>query len=179
MSNDGEGGIPMLGDLLQIMLNRVAGKEVEKSITLSANASSEKINVFKINGIVRIEKLWALVTDATTMSNCTNVHFDVCDGASSFKITNDMAILSNAPVGTRFWKTGVASENIGIIKTDKANMIESASSPKVYWECKVAQKNSTDTYLRFCYNTTDTPINATITIFARYFPEDGGSLEVV
>jgi len=158
---------------------RSGGRSVQAEITLGANNASESINVFQITGPIEGQALHAVVTDATTLTNCTGCYFDLWDGTSSVVLTKMTgAALSGEAVGTVMIKSSTASSALQVVSNAAGTLYES-SGGKLFQHFSVVQKDSTNTYIRFNYTTTDTPINAKIEVGMHYGLLDGGSVAVV
>lgn len=161
-------------------LIRTGGKQTTKLITLSANNTSDSVNVFELTGSVEVLSLHGEVTDATTLNNCTAVYFDLWDGTVSVplsKVTG--AALSGCAVGSFFIRDSDSSTELSVLNNNQARVKEAATGTRLRSNFIITQKASTTTYIRFRYTTTDTPINAQITIGITYADIDGGEITAV
>lgn len=153
-SNTPEGGII-----------RAGGKHITNTITLNANNTSASVNAFKITGSVKIVSIHGELITNTTLTNCTNVHFDLYDGINSVHITKTTgSTMSGYNVGAFFIKDADVSSSLTILNNNQCRIKESATGTKINTEFIAIQKTGTNTYIRFNYNTTDAPANATLNI---------------
>lgn len=158
---------------------RAGGKHATKTITLNANNTSAAVNVFQITGAVNVSSLHGSVTLATTLTNCTDVYFDLWDGTTSVPLTKSTtAALSGAGVGSFFIKTDVAATALTTLLNSQCRISEVAGN-KVSQSFDAVQKLSTDTFIRFRYTTTDAPINAQLKVDCEWADIDSGSLTAV
>lgn len=157
------------------------GYVLEKEVTLNANNDSQSFSLFKVTGSITIESIRGVVTDATVLNNCTAVKLYLDDGANPKNISDDGAILSGAGVGSIILKDQIALNNLTIVLSTECRVTERGNVDDMHQPFEVTQKNGVDTYLKFSYETTDTPINAKIKWFVRCSRIDGsetGSLEI-
>ena len=166
---------------IQDVAVRTGGRILEIEGTLSANNTSETINLFKVTGTVEIIDAYGEITDATTLTNMTGCYFDLWDGTTAVEITDSAggATLSGAPVGSMILKTGDSSNIATVVLADQCRVTEADSSKKTHHPFVITQKNGANTYIRCHYTTTDAPINAKVKFFVVYRSRDGGTLEVV
>lgn len=161
-------------------LIRSGGKHVTKTITLTANNTSANDNVFLITGTVKIVSIHGEITTATTLTNCTSVYFDLWDGTASVPITKTTgAALSGFTVGSFFIKDADVASSLSTIQNDQARIKEAPTGNRVNTEFLAVQKTGTNTYIRFNYTTTDSPINATIKIDIAWADIDSGEIVTV
>lgn len=160
------------------MLSRAAGHMLTKEVTLDANNSSDNKNLFKITGTILIEGIFAEITDATTLTNCTNVYLDLYDGAFADIITLDGATISGFNVGGYLHKEQ-DSTNALHAHSNATCLVSEPSDKKVHHPFLVTQKSGADTYIRLHYTTTDAPINAKIMFFVCAKCVNGGTITEV
>lgn len=159
-----------------------SGYLLEKEVTLNANNTSQSFNLFKVTGSVTINSIIGIVTDTTTLNNCTGCQLQLDDGSTPKNISDDGAILSGALVGSLLLKDKDALNNLTAILNTECRVTERGAVDDTHQPFEVTQKNGVDTYIKFNYSTTDAPINAKIKWFARFSRADGsetGNLEVV
>lgn len=158
-------------------LRRESGLLLTKAVTVTGTGTVTA-NVLKLTGSVKVYDQWALITEVTTLTNMTDVYADLWDGTNSVKLTKTPgATLSNAPVGTYFTKDQIATETYTVNIANQCRMLETKTkqaSPFI-----ITQKESTNTYIRFCFTTTDAPINFKMSVYFVYNTVDGGTLEWV
>lgn len=159
---------------------RSGGKHVSKTITLSANGTSDNVNCFQITGVVSVLAIHAEVVDATTLNNCTSVYFDLWDGTTSSAITKTTgAAISGFGVGSFLIKDSNNASAITTIQNNQARIVEAGSGQHVELGFVAIQKVSTNTYIRFNYTTTDAPINAQLEVHVTYKDIDSGTITAV
>lgn len=159
------------------VVKRGQGRILQAEATVTGTGSVNQ-NVFQITGSVLVLRQWALITEVTTLTNMTDVYADLWDGTNSVKLTKTPgAVLSNAPVGTYFTKDKASTETYSVALSDQCRMIETTNkeaSPFV-----VTQKNATNTYIRFNYTTTDSPLSFKMHVYFEYYPLNGGTIAFV
>jgi len=159
---------------------RTGGKHATKTITLSANNTSANVNIFQITGVAQVVSIHAEVVDATILTNCTDIHFDLWDGTLATALTKASpgGVLSGMAVGTMMIKTTVASTLLTVLDNATAAFYEVAGTkvPQAFYAVK---KATADTFIRFNYTTTDAPINAQIKIDIVWADIDSGTITAV
>lgn len=159
---------------------RAGGKHTSKVITLNANNTTASVNVFTLSGTINCIGIHGEVLTATTITNCTNCYFDLWDGTTSVPITKiTTADISGFTVGSFFIKDADVASALTTLKNDQARIKEVALGAKANAPFLALAKSATTTYLRFNYKTTDTPINATLTIHLVWEDIDGGTVAAV
>jgi len=158
-------------------LIRAGGKHATKTITLSANNTSANVNVFQVTGMVEVTSIHAEVVDATTLTNCTDVAFDLWDGTLSTALTKASpgGVLSGVAVGTGMVKTAIASTLLTVLD-NATGVLQEVAGIKVAQAFYVVKKNGADTFIRFNYTTTDAPINAQIKVDIVWADIDSGTI---
>lgn len=151
--------------------------DVTKNLT--ANNTTQNINLFKLIGAVRVLKLYAVFTDDTTLTNMTDCHWDLWDSTASVPITKATTLtMSTAIVGSVVGKLAGAATNAGFAAGTVGAIAEGAN-PYLVYEFAALQKSGANTYIRWNYTTTDAPIAATMKFFIEYRPIDNGHLLIV
>jgi hypothetical protein len=164
-------------DSVHDYLERTIGEKTNKTITLSANNTTASENIFQITGDIQIYRMWACVTDATTLANCTSASFDLYDSTAAVQITAATGVLSGVPVNTLVAKTGLAANAFVVNSATAGSLIEQTyEGSDVFSRFIVTQKNSANTYIRFTYTTTDAPINTQLKVYVEYHSLNGGTL---
>lgn len=148
-------------------LLRTVGDSVSKVITLDANNTAASVNIFQLTGTCEVFRLFGVVTTATTMTNCTGVHFELYDSDAAVDLTRNDGVLSGLPVGTWFAKNAAAASTMAV-NSAAAGALTEAATNKFFDQFVVTQKTGADTFIRLTYATTDEPIAATLTICAEY-----------
>jgi hypothetical protein len=161
-------------------LNRLSGKIISKTITLDANNTTASENIFQITDTIHIYRMWAEVTDATTLANCTAASFDLYDSTAAVQITAASGVLSGVSANTYIMKTGLQANAFDVNDASAGSLTEQTyEGSDVFSRFIVTQKNGADTFIRFTYTTTDAPINATLDVYCEYRELDGGTLVAV
>jgi hypothetical protein len=180
MNTNIEDGFTIQTDSVHDYFHRTVGEGANKTITLSANNTTASENIFQITGDIQIYRMWACVTDATTLANCTSASFDLYDGTAAVQISAATGVLSGVAVNTLIAKTGLAANAFDISNAVAGALIEQTyEGADVFSRFVLSQKNSTATYIRFTYSTTDAPINAQLKVYVEYNPLNGGTLVAV
>lgn len=160
------------------MLFRVSGKIIMVEDVPITGTGSVNLNVFKVNGTIRVLNTWAEITEVTTLTNMTDVYADAYDGTLAIDLTKSPgAVLSGAPVGTFFTKDKASTETYSVALADQVRILEVTTKNAVPFY--VTQKNGVDTFIRFNFTTTDAPISFKMTVWFEYQEINGGSLELV
>jgi len=160
-------------------VHRSTGHKASKVITLGADETTASENIFQVTGTVQIIKLYAIITDASTLVNCTGAFFELDAGGAQTEITNNDGVLSGMAVGTFMVKNGLATETMAVANNATAVLTEQALDKRVYQSCVITQMLSTATYIRFTYTTTDSPIDAQITVYCEFLPVSDGTSTLV
>lgn len=157
---------------------RAAGRVLFVEDAIITGTGVVNLNIFKLLGTVRVFNTWAQITEITTLANLTDMHADAWDGANSVALTKSPgAILSGAPVGSFFTKDKASTETYSVNLADEVRVIESINKNAVPFY--ITQKNGVDTFIRFNFTTTDTPVNFKMSVWFEYIPINGGSLTLV
>lgn len=147
------------------------GESVTKEITLSADATTASENIFQLTGSVEIVSIYGCITDATTLTNCTAAQLQLWDSTAAVQITKNDGVLSGLGVGSIMLKNAAATVTMAIADNAAGAVTEGSSLSKAYAPFFVTQKTGANTYIRFTYTTTDSPINAKIAWTVRYRPK--------
>jgi hypothetical protein len=166
-------------DVIDALGGNLVGQILFVEKHLNANNSSDAIECFQLFGTVEVYKLYGFVTDNTVLNSCTEVFFDLWDGTKSDPITANQAVLSNANVDSYFFKLREKAEALVIGDNSECCVCEGHESNYAFDQFNITQKATIDTFIRFRYTTTDTPINAKIKVYAAFGPLDGGYMEEV
>jgi len=172
--------IPLVDSSRDDILMRGSGYHTDSTVTLSANNATETVNIFQITEAIEIVSIQAEITDATTLTNCTDVSLQVWDGSVADQITKQTpgADISGFNVGGFLIKNEIASSLLSVINNDQGRIVEGSTS-KQFSPFTIMQKIGTSTYIRMKYSTTDTPINAQIEWHIVWKPVNGGNLVAV
>jgi hypothetical protein len=158
-------------DSVHDYFHKSIGQLVEKTITLDADATTASENIFQLTGAVEIVSLHGFIVDATTLVNLTAASFDLWDGTIADQITKNDGVLSGLAVGTKFLKNAAKTVTMAVLDNATCVVEEGASLAKVYAPFEIIQKTGVNTYVRFTYTTTDSPIDAQLEIHCRYRPD--------
>jgi len=159
------------------MLYREAGKHIDATAVLGGTGA-QTVNVFEFTGTIQILNQWAIITDATTLTNCTGVYADIYDGTTAVDLTLNGAVLSGAPVGTFFTKNQTAAQTYTTILADQCRVTETVDDKRAGRPFTITGKNGVTNYIRFHYTTTDNPINFTIFVHFEYYLFNGATLSL-
>lgn len=171
---------PITNESVYWHMEETSGSQVSKASTLSANNTTASNNLFQLTGTVEVVRLYAVVTDTSTLANCTNVHFDLWDSTAAVDITKSGpgSVLSGLAVGTFMVKDAVKTTAVAVAD-NVAGAITEGSTSKIFEEFFITQKTGANTYMRLTYATTDAPINAQITVYCDYIAVGSGTLTAV
>jgi len=148
---------------------RNGGIPIMKPLQLNGNNGTFTVNVFQINGIVKIIGLYANVSGP--LGNCTNVFLDLWDGGGAIPVTaNPGTNLSGAPQNSFILKSGNNTEPIKYKTSGTGIFVEDGL--KGFF---VGQKNGSPTFIRMTYTTIDTPTSGQIDWIAVFIPHSNGS----
>jgi hypothetical protein len=149
---------------------RVAGLQLSKAATLSANNTTASVNCFQLTGSVKVLKIYAILTAKTTLANCTAASFDLYDSTAVVQITQAEGVLSGLAVGTMVAKYDDNAVTWAINDNAAGKIMEHATNPELFHMFVATQKTAANTYIRFTYTTTDAPANAVLTVYVEYIP---------
>lgn len=150
--------------------------KISKLITLAGDEDTEVIDVFTLTGAVHVKKLEMVIESVTTLTNMTNCHFNINDGAADFPITKTTTCtMSSAIVGSILLKNDVASA-VAYLKDGVTGGVVETAVPNLHYEFDIIQKSGETTTLQFVYTTTDDPIAATARVYVDYESIGGGAL---
>ena len=167
-------------DSIHEYIHRVVGDRATKVITLDANNTTASVNIFQITGTIQIYRLYAEVTNTSTLTNCTAASFDLWDSTSAVQISAATGVLSGVAVGTYIIKDGLAANAFAVNDATAGSITEQTyEGSDVFSRFIVTQKTGANTYIRFTYTTTDAPIDAALTVYIEFHPLDGGTLVAV
>jgi hypothetical protein len=152
---------------------------VRTTAHITGVTGAQNLNIFQLNGAVRVVEQYAIITEATTLTNCTNVYADLWDGTNSEVLTLDGATLSGVSVGTIFTKDKDVTQAYSVIQADQCRVNEVVDEKKLGKPFTVSQKYNTDTFMRFNFTTTDNPINFKMFIKFVWEPVNGGYLTLL
>lgn len=166
---------------LSDILERGEGFHLDVESTLSANNTSQTINIAQVTSSVQIIGIFGQITSATTLTNATGAYLDLWDGTNSVDITNSSggASFGGFAVDAVLYKGQAASQVLDTIQNDQARVTEPSADKKQFQPFIITQKTGTNTYLRFTYTTTDAPIDAEIEWHIFYKHLNGGTLTAV
>jgi hypothetical protein len=152
--------------------------KLKTSVTLAGSGGLEALDLFKINGAVKIKKLEGIVKSATTLTNMTDCHFNINDATIDVPITKSTTLtMSTAIVGSVVFLDSEETDIAGFLSGATAGLLSSAGYSWNY-SIEVIQKTGVETNIQFVYTTTDTPIAATMDFYVEYEPIANGYLEI-
>lgn len=144
---------------------------VTNSKTMSANNTSAQVPIFGITGVVRITKLYGIVT--TALLNHTGMFLRVNDQTAQVNLTLSTigATLTNFSAGSYFSKTALAATLATVQSSAAGRLVESATAGvPLDSQFVVVQKNGAATNIEYCYATTDAPTSGVIAFTCEYEP---------
>jgi len=162
-------------------LDRCSGHLLSNDITLSANNAAASVNIFQITGSIEVYRIYGSIKTAGTLTDCDSAYFDLYDSTTAFPITKNDGDIGGMGVGTFFSKEGVATVTMTVIDPVAGSVVEPATDKKAFTPFIVTQKTGANTYVRFTYTTTDTPIAAVLSMHIEYRepPSGGGTIVAV
>lgn len=151
------------------VLSRVSfTKQIYK--TFNASGGSETLNLFQIEGHILVKRIFAIV-NYTDLGNHTKAYFDLNDGTNTVILTESStgADLSNLDINSMFYKVDGITNAIQYVKSNSSVKFESTDS---FYnnDWIVLGKYGGVTYLRYNYESTDTPTQGDATFFIEYIP---------
>ena len=150
------------------------------TITLSVNNGTQSLNCFEVTGTVRVSRLYAEIIDTTTLTNCTAAFFELDDGVVQSAITLNNGVLSGMVVDTFMAKTATSGVVLSIANSATGVITEPAAGKNAFQRFFATKKRGANTYIRFTYTSTNTPIDAQIRVYVEYKGMgDDGALAVV
>lgn len=156
-------------------INRTVGRKLGAVSQITANNETKIFNIFKFTGTVRILNQWAIITDDTALTNCTNVYASVYDGTTSTNLTAPGIDLSGAPVGSLFTKDKIAADTYSLVVADQARVLETLTDKRIGRPFIVNAKSATDCYIRF-HITTNTTLDFSMQVAFEYQLFNGSTL---
>lgn len=157
------------------ILNREGFRLCVHGVSITGNNNTYTTNVFKVTGAVRVIDQYAIITEATSIANCTNVYSTLYDGTNTVNLTADGATLSAAPIGTLFLKDQDVSQPYSVVMSDQCRVNEITLDKRAGKPFTINAKYGADTYVRFHYKTTGV-LNFKMDIHFIYQKLDGGDL---
>ncbi len=151
------------------------GRHLDSTVNVTANNESLIVNVFQFTETLIILNQWAILTDVTSITNCTNVYADVFDGTNSEDLTKDGITLSGAPVGSFFTKDKVNTETYSLMLADQVRINEIGTDKKAGRPFTITAKNGATNYIRFLL-TTNTTLDFTMFLHFEYLLLNGATL---
>jgi hypothetical protein len=152
------------------------GESLSNEITLAASGGSESLNIAQLTGTVEIVSIHGFISDATTLANLTGGSLQLWDSTAAVQITKNDGVLSGMAVGTLLVKNAAATDTISIANNATGVVTEAATLSKAFEPFFITQKTGANTYIRWTYTTSDTPIDAKIFWHIRYRPESHGAV---
>jgi hypothetical protein len=151
---------------------------IRKELVLDGNNETKILNAFQLVRNAEIREIYGEVIEGS-ITNLTGLRLTLFDGTLSVDLTANGGVLSGGGVGSFIVKDEDAVETIKVSLSDQARVIESIAAKDTYQSLFVTQKNGVDTFIRFHYTTTETPINAKIQLVLAYRQVNGGVISPV
>lgn len=157
----------------------VSGQCVASAKTLTASGGSESLQLAKVHGMVMLNMFKGEITRIGTFTNMTGIYLDVYDGTVATEITLAPGPNMNGySLGSVIIRDGRVSDNLHQMNADQVR-VRNADNDMYLRPVIINQKYGADTYLRFNYTTTDTPIDVDFNFWYRFITIAGGYLEAV
>ena len=154
----------------QCILDKMLGRCNVVTKALTANGGAENINLFKVTGAIRILELFGILTDNSTFTNCTLIHFNVNDGANTHQLTAAAGPNMNGfSLGSKVEMENTIANPAVVLNADQGRTEDGGVGLVISPKSTIAPDGS-DTYIRFTYTTTDTPIEAEMFFYVRWIP---------
>lgn len=145
---------------------------LSNSKTLSANNTTANVALFSITGVVRILKLYGVVTTALG-SNHTGGYFNLYDQSARVNLTlNTVGVtLSSFTAGATIAKTALAATLATVQNNTVGAILEPvAAEGLLSSEFVAVKKTAATTEIDYTYTTTNTPTSGVIQFFVEYQP---------
>lgn len=151
--------------------NDEASNILSNSKTINANNTTANVSVFGITGVVRILKLYGVVT-TTLGANHTAAYFNLYDQSARVSITlSTGSVLSAFVAGAIVGKLGLAAAAVGIKNAAVGGIIEPTTLETLdFSEFTAVKKNGAVTEIDYTYTTTDAPTSGVIQFFVEWIP---------
>jgi hypothetical protein len=159
------------------------GMRIITTKRIQGNNDSYKISVFKLNGAVRVVNQYAEIMSIVALTNMTSVYADLwadTGGAGTViqNLTANALDLSGVGVGSLFTKNKDNSESYTSVNGTNGGINEVTFGDDIGVPFDIVQKYEVDTFIRFNY-TTNAILDFIMTIFFKWIPLNGGTLELV
>lgn len=150
-------------------------RETRKSITLSANNTTARVDVFQFVGTVLIHRIWAEVTTVISANHTANF-LQTDDATAQVAITASGATLSGLAVGTVIYKEGLAATALTLLNNAAARVGEPPVACEMpFSPFTVTQKTAVASHIEMSYATTDTPATGALLWHALWEPLTAGA----
>ena len=163
---------------LNDIIERSRGRKVKVQVNVTGTGAISA-NIFKVTGSAVVIDAYGEIDLVTTLTNLTAAKFFLYDGTNSVDITANGADLSGFTAGSLILKTGDSTNAATAVDADQCRVTEADSSKKTHHPFIVTQKNGADTYIKMSCETTDNPVNFTVTFYVVYVPLNGGTITAV
>ncbi|GAG42815.1 unnamed protein product, partial [marine sediment metagenome] len=122
---------------------------------------------------------YAIITEATALTNCTGGYADTWDGTNQKLLTDDAPgmTLSGAPIGTLFLKDKTADQPYTVAMSDENRVTETTADRFAGRPFIITAKYGVTNYIRFTV-TTNTTLDFKMLVFFEYRILNGGSLDI-
>jgi hypothetical protein len=157
---------------INIIPDPFSTRKLSNSKTLTANNTTANVALFSITGVVRVLKLYGIVTTAIG-SNHTGAYFNLYDQSARVNITlNTVGVtLSSFTAGAMVMKTALAATLATIQNNNVGAIVEpTAAQGVVQSEFIAVKKTAAVTEIDYTYTTTNTPTTGAIQFFIEYQP---------
>ena len=159
-------------------IERMGTRCIEGVAQITGNNETVVTNVFQYTGVVEVTTQWAIITDATALTNATNVYATTYDGTNSVNLTADGITLSGVSVGSFFTKDQVAAQTYTLHDASQVGIIETLDDRKAGRPFVLIGKNGVTNYIRF-HVTTNTTLDFSMFVHFEYQLYNGATLSLV
>ena len=146
-------------------------RKANKSLTTNANNTTSVNPLFRITGVVRVIKLYGIVTTVLG-TNHTAAHWRFNDQTAQPVITLVTGTtLSSAPAGSMITKFGLVGAALTLASAAAGVVSEPTTLETLEWsEFTLTAKAAANSDLEYVYTTSETPTSGVIQFFLEYEP---------
>lgn len=149
-----------------------ARKVISKSISLTASATAETLNVFDIGGVNEVVKIEGYTTQP--LLNCTGAYLDVNDGTSTVYITENVIGATLTDLPTNSYLSVIGNNTVALnAQSSTACFAYNNLNSSIQLPMLIGQAVGSNTKIRFTYTTSDTPTSGAIMFTIVYRPLTG------
>lgn len=140
------------------------------SKTFTANNTTASVQLWRITGVIYIEKLYGIITTGLG-SNHTAAHFRINDQTTTDPITAAAGSdLSSYPAGGIFYKGSAAADPLSGDNSSTGNLFESNMGLPPITPLGIIKKVGANTDIEYRYSTTNAPTTGAADFFIEWRP---------